>query len=89
MSHLLICFVSLSEHEQANKMVMEELSENRLLVRSTDPQRPEISYIITAKSTEQWHEWVKNLKKILKTQHDFLDALQSPIAYQMDLTKES
>lgn len=70
-------------------MLMEELTENRILLRSTDPQRTEISYIITAKSSEQWHEWVKNLKKILKTQHDFLDALQSPIAYQMDLTKES
>lgn len=67
---------------------MEELTDNRLLLRSNDPQRAEISYIITAKTSEQWHELVKNLKKILKTQHDFLDALQSPIAYQMDL-KES
>lgn len=70
-------------------MLMEELSENRLMLRSTDPQRQEISYIITTQSSEQLHEWMDTITNILQTQHDFLKAIQSPIAYQKELTKES
>lgn len=70
-------------------MLMEELPENRLLLRSTDPQRQEISYVITTQSSEQLHEWMDTITNILQTQHDFLKAIQSPIAYQKELTRES
>lgn len=70
-------------------MLMEELSENRLLLRSTDPLRPELSYIINTQTNEQLHEWMKSITDILQTQHDFLKAITSPIAYQKELTKES
>lgn len=70
-------------------MFMEELSENRLMLRSTDPQRQEISYIITIQTSEQLDEWKHTITNLLQTQHDFLKAIQSPIAYQKELTKES
>lgn len=69
-------------------MVMEEMPENRLLLRSTDPQRQDISYIIITETTEQFHEWMETINNILQTQHDFLKAIQSPIQYQK-LTKET
>lgn len=74
---------------QVNKMLMEELSENRLLLRSTDPLRPELRYIINTQTNEKFHEWKKAITGILQTQHDFLKAIISPIAYQKELTKES
>lgn len=67
---------------------MEELPENRILLRSTDPLRPELSYIINTQSNEQLHEWTKAITDILQTQHDFLKAITSPIAHQKEL-KES
>lgn len=70
-------------------MVIEEMSENRFLLRSTDPQRQELSFILTTQTTEQLHEWMDTITNILQTQHDFLKAIQSPIAYQKELTKES
>lgn len=70
-------------------MFMEELSENRLMLRSTDPQRQEISYVITIQTSEQLDEWKHTITNLLQTQHDFLKAIQSPIAYQKELTKES
>lgn len=74
---------------QANKMVMEELPEKRLLIRSSDPQRQEVCYIIIPQSDEQFQQWMGTITNILQTQQDFVRAIQSPIAYQMELTKES
>lgn len=59
------------------------------MLRSTDPLRPELSYIINTQTNEQLHEWMKAITDILQTQHDFLKAITSPIAYQKELTKES
>lgn len=70
-------------------MVMEELPEKRLLIRSSDPQRQEVCYIITPQSDEQFQQWMGTITNILQTQQDFVRAIQSPIAYQMELTKES
>lgn len=70
-------------------MVMEELSDRQLLLRSTDPQRHELSFVLTTQTDEQHREWMDNITNILQTQHDFLKAIQSPIAYQKELTKES
>ncbi len=33
-------------------------------------------------------EWVETITSILQTQRDFLKAIQSPIAYQKELTKD-
>lgn len=68
---------------------MEEMSDNRFMLRSTDPQRAELSYILATQSTEQLHEWMNTITNILQSQHDFLKAIQSPIAYQKELTKEA
>lgn len=84
-----VLFLLLFLISQVNKMLMEELAENRLMLRSTDPLRPELSYIINTQTNEQLHEWMKAITDILQTQHDFLKAITSPIAYQKELTKES
>ena len=70
-------------------MMMEEMSDNRFLLRSTDPQRLELSFMLTTQTAEQCREWMHTITNILQTQHDFLKAIQSPIAYQKELTKES
>lgn len=75
--------------QQINKMKIEKLSDNRFLLRSTDPQRQELSFVLTTQTQEQYREWVDKITNILQTQHDFLKAIQSPIAYQKELTKES
>lgn len=63
--------------------ILEELPENRFQLRSKDQQRQDqVCYIVTAQSTEQYHEWVNAIKKILQGQHDLLKALTSPIEYQ-------
>lgn len=68
---------------------MESISENRFLLRSTDPQRQELSYTLITSTPEQLREWMDTITNILQTQHDFLKAIQSPIQYQKELTKES
>lgn len=70
-------------------MKMEEMSDNRFMLQSTDPVRHGLSFILTTQSAEQYHEWVDTITNILQTQHDFLKAIQSPIVYQKELTKES
>lgn len=71
-------------------MVMEELSDRQLLLRSTDPQRHELSFILTTQTDEQHREWMDNINNLLQKQNDFLKAIQSPIAHVKDqLTKES
>lgn len=69
--------------------ILEELPENRFMLRSTDPQRQEICYVITTQTNDQWREWVDTIKNILQSQYDFLKALQSPIEYQKERMKES
>ncbi|KAJ6643645.1 Kalirin, partial [Pseudolycoriella hygida] len=76
-------------HIQTNKMKIEELSDNRFLLRSTDPHREEQSFVLTTQTQEQYREWVDKINRILQKQNDFLAAIQSPIAFQKELTKES
>lgn len=71
-------------------MSLEKLENNRFLVKSTDPHRSEtVSYTCTASTPEQNREWLETIQNILQSQVDFLKAIQSPIAYQKELTKES
>lgn len=67
----------------------DKLNDNRFSLSSTDPQRPQICYIIKTQSIEQYREWVDTIKSILETQYDLLKALQSPIEYQKERMKES
>lgn len=77
-------------HFQVNKMLYEELPNNRFLLKSTDPNRPELNnYICNAATVDQNHEWLETIRKILQNQNDFLKAIQSPIEYQNKLTKDS
>lgn len=61
----------------------------KFVLRSTDPKKPNLSYVCQASSEESRDEWVNQLQSILQTQKDFLKAIQSPIKYQKNrLTKE-
>lgn len=68
-------------------MTMTTKGDNRFELRSTDPNRSE-KWLVQTQSVEQYREWVDNINNILQSQHDFLKAIQSPIAYQKEL-KES
>lgn len=54
---------------------------------SPDPSES-IAFVFRASSPEHRQQWYKAIKGILETQLDFLRALQSPIAYQKELTKD-
>ncbi|GFS63589.1 triple functional domain protein [Trichonephila inaurata madagascariensis] len=77
---------------QVNKMALEERSEDgdptKFVLKSKDPLQAGLAFIIQGKTVEDRNEWVANLRAILDTQLDFLRALQSPIAYQKELTKD-
>ncbi|XP_052122184.1 kalirin isoform X6 [Frankliniella occidentalis] len=79
-------------HIQVNKMEMKENTDDgdpcKFLVKSTDPRKLTLGYVCQATSKESRDEWVSTIKNILQTQRDFLKAIQSPIAYQKELTKE-
>ncbi|KAI2803184.1 hypothetical protein BLOT_007307 [Blomia tropicalis] len=79
-------------HLQVNKMSLidkhECLDEGKFLLRSKDPQQEGLAFLCEGMVKEDTAEWVSNIRAILDTQLDFLRALQSPIAYQKELTKE-
>lgn len=62
----------------------------RFLIRSTDPRKPGLGFSCAAvdENGARKQEWVDTITAILQTQRDFLKAIQSPIAYQKELTKE-
>jgi hypothetical protein len=55
---------------------------SRFILRSTDPKKPNLSFVCQAGSREAKEEWLSQLQSILQTQKDFLKAIQSPIKYQ-------
>uniref|UniRef100_A0A146L169 Triple functional domain protein n=2 Tax=Lygus hesperus TaxID=30085 RepID=A0A146L169_LYGHE len=86
-------------HIQVNKMSLEEgpmIRDKTLpnddndpfVVRSTDPKKPSLAYTCQALTSDARTEWLLTLKNILQTQRDFLKAIQSPIAYQKELTRD-
>ncbi|XP_054722102.1 triple functional domain protein-like isoform X2 [Uloborus diversus] len=79
-------------HIQVNKMTLEERFEDgdptKFVLKSKDPLQNGLSFVIQGKTLKDRDEWVTNLRTILDTQLDFLRALQSPIAYQKELTKD-
>ncbi|KAG8222668.1 hypothetical protein J437_LFUL003790, partial [Ladona fulva] len=75
-----------------NKMSLEEGCDDgesyKFVIRSTDPRKPCTVFVCQGNSKENRDEWVSMIRNILQTQKDFLKAIQSPIAYQKELTKE-
>ncbi|CAH1132932.1 unnamed protein product [Ceutorhynchus assimilis] len=91
-------------HVQVNRMTLDDSREDGcFILTSTDPKNQTplaepvqsknisctIGFVCTAPSEDLRNQWVKTLKEILQTQRDFLKAIQSPIAYQKEKTKES
>lgn len=62
----------------------------RFVIRSTDPRKPGLGFSCATidESGTRKQEWVDTITAILQTQRDFLKAIQSPIAYQKELTKD-
>lgn len=63
--------------------------ENSFLLKSIDPNKPTLGFMCQASSPEYLEQWLSTIRNILQTQKDFLKAIQSPIAYQKELTKEA
>lgn len=62
---------------------------DKFVIRSTDPRKPGLAFsCITVEEGPRYQEWVETITSILQTQRDFLKAIQSPIAYQKELTKD-
>ena len=79
-------------HLQVNKMALIDKSDDgdptKFILKSKDPQQEGVAFVCQGQTQELRDEWVSNIRAILDTQLDFLRALQSPIAYQKELTKE-
>lgn len=62
----------------------------KFVIRSTDPRKPGLGFScsVSEESGPRRQEWVDTITAILQTQRDFLKAIQSPIAYQKELTKD-
>lgn len=66
-----------------------EEREDCFVIQSTDPNKPATGFICQASNEESLEQWLSTIKDILQSQRDFLKAIQSPIAYQKELTKEA
>lgn len=79
-------------HLQVNKMSLIEkhhsFDGSKFILKSKDPQQDGLAFLCEGLTKEDTLEWMSNIRAILDTQLDFLRALQSPIAYQKELTKE-
>ncbi|KAK0088984.1 hypothetical protein PV325_009867 [Microctonus aethiopoides] len=79
-------------HIQVNKMSLEDSPDDaeKFIIRSTDPRKPGLGFIcgVIDDNGPRRQEWVDTITAILQTQRDFLKAIQSPIAYQKELTKD-
>ncbi|GFO00003.1 kalirin-like isoform x11, partial [Plakobranchus ocellatus] len=75
---------------KANKMSLTENVEGDPLKFMLTDRTPgsDARMIVQCKSEENKDTWIKQIRSILDMQGDFLRALQSPIAYQKELTKE-
>ncbi|XP_039965934.1 triple functional domain protein [Bactrocera tryoni] len=76
-------------HIQVNKMQLEELENNRFQLKSTDPNKPGLKIICYASSVELTNEWLRIIRNILQSQHDFLRAITSPIEYQQQQQQQN
>lgn len=71
-------------------MRLDATSADSFVLQSTDPNKPNSFGVICQDSSpENLEKWITTINNILQTQKDFLKAIQSPIAYQKELTKEA
>ncbi|XP_060534993.1 triple functional domain protein isoform X2 [Cylas formicarius] len=85
-------------HIQVNKMTL-ETKEDCFVLTSTDPKnhncltdqpvKNSVGFVCSATTDDLQDQWLMTIRNILQTQRDFLKAIQSPIAYQKELTKEA
>lgn len=75
---------------KVNKMSMTEKVEGEPLRFVLVDKTPgtDMKFIVQAPSEEVKNEWITQIRSILDMQGDFLRALQSPISYQKERTKE-
>ena len=59
----------------------------KFLLKSTDPHKPNLAFICQGASEDDRNQWVSQIRHLLQTQKDFLKAIQYPIAYQKEQTK--
>ncbi|KAG7167736.1 Triple functional domain protein-like 1, partial [Homarus americanus] len=78
-------------HLQVNKMSLEEKVDDgdplKLMLKSTDPRKPNLAFVCQGATDDDRNQWVSQIRHLLQTQKDFLKAIQSPIAYQKEQTK--
>ncbi|XP_017782251.1 PREDICTED: triple functional domain protein-like isoform X2 [Nicrophorus vespilloides] len=75
-------------HIQVNKMAY-EFKEDSFFIRSTDPNKVQFELCCLAPTPELHLEWESTIEAMIQTQTDFLKAIQSPIAYQKELTRDA
>lgn len=56
---------------------------------STDPNKPSQGFVCQAATPELHKQWVATLENMFQRQKDFLKAIQSPIQYQNQLTRDA
>ncbi|XP_049317720.1 rho guanine nucleotide exchange factor 25-like isoform X2 [Bactrocera dorsalis] len=69
-------------HIQVNKMQLRELENNRFQLKSIDPNKPGLKIICYASTVQLTNEWLRILRNILQSLHDFGRAITNPIEYQ-------
>lgn len=72
-------------------MNLEEKSDDgdptKFCLKSADPHKPNIAYVCQGYTEDERNQWVSQIRHLLQTQKDFLKAIQYPIAYQKEQTK--
>ncbi|XP_037045477.1 rho guanine nucleotide exchange factor 25-like [Bradysia coprophila] len=66
-------------HLQVNRMKVKKLMYNRILLRSTDPERQELNFVLMGRTQEDYREWADQLISIRRKQTAFLEVLQNPV----------
>lgn len=66
-----------------------ENGDDFFLLKSIDPNKQNLGFLCQAPTPESLEEWVSRITHILQKQKDFLKAIQSPIAYQKELTRDA
>lgn len=69
--------------------MLEENSEDSFSLKSTEQPIRNIGFICQDSSPALCKKWVTTINSILQTHKDFLKAIESPIAYQKERTREA
>lgn len=59
----------------------------KFVLKSTDPRKPNLGFVCQGATDDDRNQWASQIHHLLQTQKDFLKAIQSPIAYQKEQTK--